>query len=537
MEHRAKGQRCGIDNCRSRLYDEGEDGYLYCENGHRQGEQLIAAADDGDFLGGQRRDRTRKRTDNENEQAGSKQLKGKSALNLYLKSLQLILRRQLWFLTHEQGLPAELEMVVFDLWALRVLQLETKFTESQVYDSQSEFLTSESEGVAKTNAMANSRELKLKTTPNLLDCLALCYLGIITLRLPITPGDIHAWVIDGKLVYWTALKLLPHSMVERLPGPYHAHLSPNSIFKLQRFYSTLSSLGVIFQKEYALEWPRLNHPPLLFRYIKELALPLEIYTATVSLIKYLDYSLELPKRDQGRLGVRHFPEAQLVACFVVCVKLLYPFDRIDRYPSTDDEPAATKIRWSDWYEHLSTAKLRREGDPMSFTTHDLMNVKEKDIFSMSDNQLDQYMDWYQDNLLNPHSLAGDGQSDFRDALYKFFPIETTHIAQPPRLVTQSLPHREALRTVNEVHQGIESSTVVVEEHERPDIVRPGQQYAYYRHVEDLPIEANRFYEEVARLAGLDLEMLVMAVFFAEKRVEKRRVAQKQQARAMEADLE
>jgi hypothetical protein len=38
MEPRlTKGPVCGVENCRSRLYEEGEDGYLYCQNGHRQG--------------------------------------------------------------------------------------------------------------------------------------------------------------------------------------------------------------------------------------------------------------------------------------------------------------------------------------------------------------------------------------------------------------------------------------------------------------------------------------------------------------------
>ena len=34
---RRKGPICGVENCRSRIYDEGEDGYRYCENGHRKG--------------------------------------------------------------------------------------------------------------------------------------------------------------------------------------------------------------------------------------------------------------------------------------------------------------------------------------------------------------------------------------------------------------------------------------------------------------------------------------------------------------------
>jgi len=36
--HWRKGEICGVDNCRSRLYTVDEnDGYHYCENGHRRG--------------------------------------------------------------------------------------------------------------------------------------------------------------------------------------------------------------------------------------------------------------------------------------------------------------------------------------------------------------------------------------------------------------------------------------------------------------------------------------------------------------------
>ncbi|KAF2472898.1 uncharacterized protein BDR25DRAFT_302497 [Lindgomyces ingoldianus] len=45
---RTSGPICGIENCRSRVYEEGEDGYLYCENGHRKGE-LVVGQDDDDF--------------------------------------------------------------------------------------------------------------------------------------------------------------------------------------------------------------------------------------------------------------------------------------------------------------------------------------------------------------------------------------------------------------------------------------------------------------------------------------------------------
>ena len=440
---------------------------------------------------------------------------------MYVQSLQLILRHQLWFLVHEAGLPTELEAVVLDLWTLRILQLEDKFSDSQVFDSQSEFLTSESDSdTEKAEAVVKSRERKIKSTPSLMDCLALCYLGMITLRLPITAGDIYGWVVDGKLAYWKALQNLPQSMSERLPAHYHAHLSPNSLYQKKRFHSTLLSLGAALESQYGLKWPTLNLPLLLFRYIKELALPLELYTSTSRLIKRLGYNLILRGSDRVSAGVRHLPEAQLAACLVVCTKLLFPFDGIKRYPKTVSESAAMEINWDHWYQQLHSARLEQMANPLAFSTEDMMDLQEKDIFSMSNDDMDQYMDWYQETLLDPNAPMKGKHPEFRKALHDWFPIDENHTAPTPRMMSQTLSHGTTVSVVQEVHRKMTERRVISKVKETSDTVRIGQQYPYYKTVEDLPVAAKQFYEEVGRIAGLDLDTLAMAVFFAEKTIDK-----------------
>tara|TARA_R110002003_G_scaffold296_13_gene18725 strand:- start:21271 stop:21729 length:459 start_codon:yes stop_codon:yes gene_type:complete len=111
------------------------------------------------------------------------------------------------FLVQAKGLPNELESLVFDLWALRVAQLADRIASAyQESDSQSQvFSTLESEESEITDnergimSAPRDRDKKLQGAPNLYDCLVLCYLGISTLRLPITPGDIYAWTTDGDM--------------------------------------------------------------------------------------------------------------------------------------------------------------------------------------------------------------------------------------------------------------------------------------------------------------------------------------------------
>ena len=237
----------------------------------------------------------------------------------------------------EKGLPAELETVVLDLWALRIAQLAGRVSgESQGYDSQSQaFSTSENESNSDEDKIRSvRREKKVKGSPTLLDCLGLCYLGIITLRLPITPGDIYKWITEDKMAYRRAIKHLPVAMRDRLPAYYHAVLDPNGILTFKRFYVAMVDLQIGFEERHGILWPSLNVPLLIYRYLKELALPLELYDATIKLGDLLEYDFALHAEDKGRVSIRHLPEAQLIACLVVCVKLIYPFDGVSRFPLT-----------------------------------------------------------------------------------------------------------------------------------------------------------------------------------------------------------
>jgi RNA polymerase I-specific transcription initiation factor RRN7 len=443
-------------------------------------------------------------------------------VELYLKSLQLILRHQLWFLVHERGLPVELETVVHDLWALRILQFEGKITsERQEFDSSQAVPTSESETDGETNSLAfENRKKKLKDTPNVMDSLVLCYLGIVTLRLPVTPGDMYAWTTDGKLAYRRAIKLLPAAMRERLPAYYHVALDPNSLLSLRRFYSTLIDLEVGFEKEFGILWPPLNSPVLLFRYLKELALPLELYDASIRLGSLLEYDFALHTDGKTALGIRHVPEAQLIACLVVCVKLFYPFDGERRYPKSTSEPAATAMSWGNWCTIISNAKLKsREGDSR-YTMEELTKLEEKDVLSMTGNQIDQYLDFYLGNFLDEtHIEANEASDNFHNALCSMFPVTTSVAPQKNRRIDGTGSEKQ-LETVRAVQGRMRTNPVVAEGEEGSEIQRPGQSYVSYKKESNLPEHADVFFEEVARVAGLSLDMLVMAVFYTERRVEK-----------------
>ncbi|KAL5117806.1 hypothetical protein ACEQ8H_004280 [Pleosporales sp. CAS-2024a] len=533
---RTKGSVCGIENCRSRHYEEGEDGYLYCQNGHRQ-EGLVRGEDDEDNQISAARKVTRKEKEvDETSVKSSKQFSGRRAFDLYLKCLQLILRHQVWFLVQEKCFPRELELVVLDLWALRIVQLgdriassgqETEPQPSQVFNTleSEDEQTNDNEGGA--NSAPKARDKQLQSTPNLYDCLALCYLGIFTMRLPITPGDMYAWVIDGKLAFRRAIKLLPLNMRDRLPSTYHAVLDPQTMLNFRVFYTTLTNLEISFEKDHGIEWPALNIQPLLFRYIKQLALPLEIYEATLRLAELLGYDFVFRYGGRHRLGLRHLPEAQLIGCLVVSVKLLYPFDRIRRAPESSSEPTTVVMDWKKWYKQMAVAKKAQRVGNSGLTTEELTKLQEEDVFKMGPEQLDQYLDFYADTFIDDAEVQRTKDNDdFRNALYDMFPIEGNE-HRPPIQVSTGLSHERMLATVRAVHGSMKTAAVADDD---SDILRPGQMYRVWRNKEEMPERAIPFIEEAARLAGFSFGMLINAVFFTEARVERWRRKQREGTR-------
>lgn len=450
--------------------------------------------------------------------------------------MQLILRHQIWFLIQEKGLPQELETVIFDLWALRVAQLgdriasESQDTESQSQSQSQVFSTLDTDESGTDDeriaiSASKGRDKKLEGVPNLYDCLVLCYLGTSTLRLPVTPGDMYAWTTDSKMPYRQAIKIVPLLMRDRLPPSYHAILDPPKLLRHRRFYTTLTNLEISYEKVHGILWPPLNTPLLLIRYIKELALPLELYDATLRLADLLGHNFALEHDGRKQLGLRHLPEAQLIGCFVVCVKLFYPFDKIRRLPKSSSEPAVSVVDWKAWCKQMSKAKRNQQMFSSDFTNEEFTQLQEDDVFQLLPKQLDQYLDFYNDTFLDDGKIQRTKHNnDFKNALYGMFPIDNVGreaTVQPAEVSA----HELKLETVRAVHGRMKTRAIVRDDQDEAGVLRPGQSYPMWKKVDDVPDRAAVFYNEAARLAGFSMGMLVTAVFTTECRIEQWRRTQ------------
>lgn len=452
--------------------------------------------------------------------------RGAEGTDLYIKCLQLVLRHQLAFLLREKNLPAELETVVQDLWTLRIMHLGDKISNQFQETTSQTFSTQETDTEAEDDPLVlSSRRNKLLEMPTLIDCLALCYLGMLTLRLPVTPGDIYKWTIEENMPYMNAIRLLPPSMRARLPSTYHSVFSPYALLSLRRFYSSAANLQMAMEHKFSIAWPALNVPVLLLQYLKHLALPLELFDATIRLGEKLGYDFALYMTPNRRLRVFDLPEARLISCLVICVKLMYPFNNTDCYPRTLIEPAATGIDWKIWSGLIQQQRGEGRSGGNRYTTELLSQVEENDVFLMSNDQLDQYLDFYLINFMDEaNPQATEVADNFQSALYKMFPVPDA--AVEPRHSLTGQRHDQKLELVKAVHSATKEVPLCSDDEEYQS--KPGTRYTGHTKDNALPSYARQFFEEAAKVSGLTVYMLIKCVRHIERKITREHVTRKEE---------
>lgn len=475
-------------------------------------------------------------------------LTGKKAFEHYLLCFQLVLWKQVHWLIHTKHLPNELEVshdlrflglpsmliliqtIIRDIWALRLQSLQSRVSyeseseaeqSSQFYSSQSE-----AERIDDTTHTRRARKSKNDAIPKLVDALSMCYIGCLLLRLPVTVSDLYTWAASGDLMYYRAVKAVPESMKLRLPFNYNKILDPQDVLSPGAVQQAVLDNITAFDRAFGMATPPVNHILVLYRWIRSLALPLEIYSATLRLAKLLEIAFvyDVQAKRSSRYRILQYAEPRLMGALVIATKLLFPLDNIKRYPKNPTELSALTMDWSNWSksraEYNDTIKSRT---PLGY--QEAMLVQEKDILDMSDDKLDQYMDWY-GSVFAEETVREKGrigkEAEFRRALLRLFPVDrpaqSTSDAMDVDAVQESIPEDERLRKVQSslrptrVKPNVRST--------EPEVSRPGNSYRRYRNVGELEGYAKEFYDEAASLVALPLNSLVKCVFILEKRLEK-----------------
>lgn len=206
----SKGEPC--PDCGRRKWRI-ESGLRFCRHCGHQAEGFIQYDVEDDVLPGQRVEVARKQKDVRERER--KHLSGQKGKELYLEALQLVLRRQVSWLVRDKGVIPQLETVVRDLWDLRIRGFpepteETEDDTLSFFSSQAASTDGESEG--ETRSTVRTRAQSWDTggasrwpMPRVIDTLALCYLGCLLLRVPVSIASIHRWANNGNIPYRTAV--------------------------------------------------------------------------------------------------------------------------------------------------------------------------------------------------------------------------------------------------------------------------------------------------------------------------------------------
>lgn len=567
------GPRCGIDNCRSRKYAIGEDGFKYCSRGHQAAEQLIG--DDDEYMGAAAK--KSKRSGDEDAVRPPKYLQGREATSLFLQCYQLLLRKQTWWLIREKNFPPELETIVKDLWALKLQMLKPLLQErdesSRSFSSQSSSraasrASSRSSQPSSASEMSDhefeaesdgsmhfsqSRANRRARRPRFIDSLGILYLAALLLHLPLSVGDVYAWIMAPGYPFLRGLDYLPTTMKQTLP-PNMLKTFDSRIGAPDPGKIHLATIEVAssYASMFDMQMPTINHSLLLVRYMKNLGLPLDVFTFTQHLSRLLNVSHAMPDASHTHLASYSHPEAQLVGLLCIAVKLLYPFDGLTRAPRTPNEPGTLGMPWQKWNDihtakssflpHASTSKVTP--DQSGATEENMLSITEKDILSMTGPELDTYMAWFRRTWLPRDDTEGDAESqnisDYLRAVWALFPVDgsgdATSATASASTNKDKLPRsfdgdaEDPLTFVHAVQASLDHVDAVSDtdaaREDNDRVLRMGSSYTHYRTVSDIPEIGLPFFKAAAQAVGLSLEQMVQVVFSLEMKVLKWTQAQR-----------
>ncbi|KAL8974578.1 MAG: hypothetical protein Q9197_001199 [Variospora fuerteventurae] len=446
------------------------------------------------------------------EQKVSKTYHGSKALELYLQSYQLILWKQCHTLVHSMGLPPELEIVVKDLWSLQLRRIGMGNEESDLHSSQE---TSQPDTSDCENHQGRERLPRSKAIPKLIDSLGHCYLGMLLLRLPISLGDLHRWAYREDIPYFRAVRHVPAEMREKLPARYLAALDSQSILEPDDLRKTVHELSLFYSDPIGLTLPALNYPLLLFKHIRDLALPLDLYPAVRRTAKLMDIDFTFPQ-SKTRQKVSFFPEIALMALLVVVVKIYHPFDSIDRHPRTLSDPGVLAVNWDHWckvqqeYEFRETA-----GGTLGHGNE--VKVIEADSFKLSGHQIDEYLDWFEKSFID-EERARKHPRGYPDQLLDMFPTGRPGMSTNTS-VSPAVQHQDDEEALQRKLKAVQGSLKVREVTSDSDdatkdgdtVNRIGSFYKRYRKFEELSPAAKAFHEAAAKSVAIKLPSLLVAV--------------------------
>lgn len=512
-----------------------EDGFRYCENGHQVEGYVQFDIDADDNFGKSGKTVRKKKAERETEH---KHLSGNEAKELYLECLQLLLRKQVAWLITRKGIYAELEQVCRDLWDLRIRGFvgltpagakgkgkdgdatpsqsqPGSETELTMYSSQVETQISTQDD-AKT-LEKKKRRYKTKTwngeywsLPGPMDMLALVYLGCLLRREPLRIGDIYRWAKTNQIPYLGALECVPKDWRERLPSwAQRTLLTRYMKFEGSELHRAVLEMMLSYKENHGMVFPPIPDPPLLLVWVKDLALPPDIFQHAQEICTIVETSFSFPTRKKKReeaekrgAKTRYFmldiPDVLLVVAVVAATKLMYPLDGIERFPRNLRDPLSLKMDWALWETEFAAPPEAVRG------RLEFEHLAPDEIWAMSKEDITEYLNWFQ-------TIHAMDMQRAETEIHHLFPLEEIAPLPEGHDITEEEIEARMARVLSAMTR-VEPRPDPVDGEDKGDIKRLGYLHQRFKHPQEITGPAKRFYQVAAEASGLSLEDLVRAVF-------------------------
>ena len=138
-------------------------------------------------------------------------------------------------------------------------------------------------------------------------------------------------------------------------------------------------LAIFYLKEFKIVIPPLNHPPILWKFVTAMSFPMETHCMTTRIAKLLNLTEFHWTSDTKWQKAGGYPDSKLMALLIVACKLGFDIENV---------PA-----WKEW-------AIATEDEITKDKRSTMEDIGENDILGMSDEQLNEYMDWVQSTWIH-----------------------------------------------------------------------------------------------------------------------------------------
>lgn len=466
--------------------------------------------------------------------------------------------RQSYVLIHgSTKAPPELWTVARDLWALRMSTLVDQLDNQAQVVADGDVIDTVNEDSSGSEFAQAEERMKQTLTPKLWDTISLVYLAAILIRCPISLSRIYDLIRSEELAFIRAIRLVPYEMTSHLPPEYQLALDTITIPQIHELQQATFQFIQSFASTFDMEIPALNWRILLYEWIVELGLPLEVYNTVKALTKLVAYDFaykfqskvaqnlkEESKKRRRRTPIA-MPELQLVSLIVVATKLLFPFPipPISRPSSqghglhtSSTEPSRNALTelsldWSTWL-----ALHKSNPSPKSFAQKHI-ETTDRDVLQMSPEEMDDYISWYQRTFTTPDSILRQKKTDLEMSILDMLPAPTppATISADTSLPSASDSDQSETNIKTSLCQKIQTSalkytpaatsapsTPAYPIFSSVEILRSTDTFFKASNDEDEGVSNPIvfFYELAAKFACTDLKTLVKAVRYTEAQLEK-----------------